>query len=314
MNRKKILVTGGNGLVGSAFRRIASNYPEYEFIFVTRDDCDLRCDQQVQKMVNLTQPNWIIHAAGKVGGVKYNSEFPDELFYDNIMMNTNLLHCARIFNVEKLVAFISTCSFPADVVNIEEDFLHLGPPHHTNTAYATAKRALDVQIQSYRKRYGLDYYSIIPSNLYGPNDNFDIEAGHVVGALINKCHRAVLENKDVVVWGDGSQVREFIFVDDLVRATMKILPEKHKYDKILISDSKPISIRTLAEHIAESCNLPRNRMIFDTSKPSGLHKRTIDTWRFRFLTNAFVFTEHQQGIDLTAQWYASKYPNVRGVS
>ena len=177
----KILVTGGRGLVGSEF--IGEQYFK-----PTSKDVDFRITGEVNTLIGMNDFDAIIHCAAKVGGVGSNMKYKGEFFYDNIMMNTNIIESARLFGVKKLVAFLSTCVFPDDVeYPLTEKKIHLGPPHFSNDAYAYAKRMVDVQIKSYNEQYGVNYKSVIPTNIYGPKDNYDIENGHVIPSLIHKC-------------------------------------------------------------------------------------------------------------------------------
>jgi len=208
---KKILVTGGKGLVGSAIN--ADIKVGREFNLTSQIDAN--------KMLAIHKPTHVIHCAGKVGGVGSNIKYKGEFFYDNIMMNTNVIESCRNNNVEKLLSFLSTCIFPDKVdYPLNEKKIHLGPPHFSNDAYAYAKRMADIQIRAYREQYGLNYISVIPTNIYGPNDNFSLEHGHVVPMLIHKLYLAQKNKSDFVVWGTGKPLREFIYSDDIAKLSL----------------------------------------------------------------------------------------------
>ena len=196
---KKVLVTGGRGLVGSALDADVKIGREY----------DLTNTNETRKMFEYHQPTHVIHCAGKVGGVGGNMNHKGEYFYDNIMMNTNVIEEARRSGVKKLVSFLSTCVFPDDVeYPLTEEKIHKGEPHFSNNAYAYAKRMADVQINAYREQYGLNYTSVIPTNIYGPNDNYDTKNSHFLPALIKKIHNARIKNKKTItLWGNGKSKR-----------------------------------------------------------------------------------------------------------
>jgi GDP-L-fucose synthase len=204
----KILITGGNGLVGSEF--IGEQYfkpTSKEYNLINRDDTN---------RLLLKGFDSVIHCAAKVGGVGGNMNYKGEFFYDNIMMNTNVIESARLTNVKNLVSFLSTCVFPDQVeYPLTEKKIHLGPPHFSNDAYAYAKRMSDIQIRSYKEQYGLNYKSVIPCNIYGPNDNYDIVNGHVLPSLIHKCFLARENKTPLSIWGSGKPLREFIFSEDV---------------------------------------------------------------------------------------------------
>jgi GDP-L-fucose synthase len=186
----KILVTGGYGLVGSEF--IKPN-----FIPLSSSESDLRIRKDVDNIFKTIKFDSVIHCAGKVGGLGSNMNHKGQFFYDNIMINTNVIESSRKYNVEKLVSFLSTCIFPNNIeYPLTESKIHLGIPHNSNDAYAYAKRMADIQIRAYREQYGLNYVSVIPTNIYGPNDNFSLEHGHVVPMLIHKLYLAQKNNTD----------------------------------------------------------------------------------------------------------------------
>ena len=240
---RKILVTGGNGLVGSQFKKGEfSSYNNYKWYppygIISSKSCDLRNTEEVN---NLLGNGWdsVIHCAAKVGGVGYNLTHKGEFYYDNIMINTNVIESARKHGIENLVCFLSTCVFPDNVeYPLTEDKIHLGPPHFSNDAYAYSKRMADVQIRAYREQYGLNYKSVIPTNIYGINDNFDIENGHVVPSLIHKCYIARETNTPLMIWGSGKPLREFIYNKDVAKLTEWVLDNYDEDEPIILSTSE----------------------------------------------------------------------------
>jgi len=239
---KKVLVTGGHGLVGSAI--IADQRVGHEI--------DLRDSSQVDSMYKLYQPTHVVHCAAKVGGVGGNMSYKGDYFYDNIMMNTNVIEGARKHGVEKLINFLSVCVFPDDVeYPLTENKIHLGEPHHSNNAYAYAKRMSDVQINAYREQYGINYTSVIPTNIFGPNDNYSLVHGHVIPMLIHKLYLAQKNNTDFIVWGSGKAKREFIFSRDLAKMVEWVLYNYDEPSPIILSTSEEITIREVVDILIE---------------------------------------------------------------
>ncbi|KKL51104.1 hypothetical protein LCGC14_2298810, partial [marine sediment metagenome] len=216
----RILVTGSGGLLGLAFRTIEANFPDYDFQFATRSDGDLTNRDQVRALYRGFRPDYVIHAAAKVGGIGLNRSRPAELFYENILMNSHMIHFAYEFEIEKIVCYTSVCAFPDDAKVLKEDLQQSGKPFDDNFAYGYAKRMVDIQIRAYRNQYGVNYCSVIPTNLYGPNDSFSLSNGHVIASLIHKCYLAKRDNSTLTIWGDGSPLREFIYSEDLARLSM----------------------------------------------------------------------------------------------
>jgi GDP-L-fucose synthase len=283
----KILVTGGSGLVGSEF--IGEQYFK-----PTSKDVDFRITGEVNTLIESHNFDGIIHCAAKVGGVGSNMKYKGEFFYDNIMMNTNIIESARLFGVKKLVAFLSTCVFPNDVdYPLTENKIHLGPPHFSNDAYAYAKRMVDVQIKSYNEQYGVNYKSVIPTNIYGPKDNYDIENGHVIPSLIHKCYLARENKTDFSIWGSGTPLREFIFSRDVSKLTEWVL---NNYEVFGI--------------IVELRNL-KGSVVFDVTKPDGQFRKPSDNSKIKNYLPNFKFTPLYEGLKETIDWFEGNYNVIR---
>jgi GDP-L-fucose synthase len=269
----KILITGGNGLVGSEF--IGEQYfkpTSKEYNLINRDDAN---------RLLLKGFDGVIHCAAKVGGVGGNMNYKGEFFYDNIMMNTNVIEASRLTNVKNLVSFLSTCVFPDQVeYPLTEKKIHLGPPHFSNDAYAYAKRMADIQIRSYKEQYGLNYKSVIPCNIYGPNDNYDIVNGHVLPSLIHKCFLARENKTPLSIWGSGKPLREFIFSKDVAKLTEWVLYNYNENEPIILSTSEEISIREVVEIIVELMNF-KGEVIFDSTKPDGQFRKPSDNSKIK---------------------------------
>lgn len=299
----KILVTGGNGLVGSEF--IGEQYykptsKEYNLI-----------DKEKTNLLMFKGFDSVIHCAGKVGGVGGNMNYKGEFFYDNIMINTNVIETARLHGVKKLVAFLSTCIFPDNVeYPLTEKKIHLGPPHFSNDAYAYAKRMVDVQIKAYREQYGLNYKSVIPTNIYGPNDNYNIQTGHVVPSLIHKCYLARENKTDFTIWGSGKPLREFIFSKDVAKLTQWVLENYDEPEPIILSTSNEITIKELVDIIVEIMNFKGN-VKWDLTKPDGQYRKPSDNSKIKKYLPDFQFTDLYNGLKETIEYFENQYNFIR---
>ena len=300
----KILVTGGYGLVGSEFKK-------ENFIPLSSTDVDLRNKNEVDRVLETISFDGIIHCAAKVGGVGGNMNHKGEFFYDNIMMNTNIIESARRFGIKKLVAFLSTCVFPNHVnYPLTESKIHLGPPHFSNDAYAYAKRMVDVQIRSYREQYGVNYTSVIPTNIYGPNDNYNIENGHVIPSLIHKCYLARENKTDFTIWGTGTPLREFIFSKDVAKLTEWVLENYEEDEPIIFSTSDEISIKEVVDIIIELMNFKGN-VIWDDKKPDGQYRKPSDNSKIKKYLPNFKFTPLYEGLKETIEYFENHYNIIR---
>lgn len=301
--KNKILVTGGNGLVGSEFKGDHYFKP-------TSKDYDLREKDQTYGLMLKGFDN-VIHCAAKVGGVGGNMNYKGEFFYDNIMINTNVIEGARLSGVKNLVAFLSTCIFPDQVeYPLTEKKIHMGPPHFSNDAYAYAKRMSDIQIRSYREQYGLNYKSVIPSNIYGPNDNYDIINGHVLPSLIHKCFLSRENKTDLTIWGSGNPLREFIFSKDVAKLTEWVLDNYNESEPIILSTSEEIAIKDVVGMITELMNFKGN-VIFDSNKPDGQFRKPSDNSKIKSYLPNFKFTPIYEGLKETIEYFESNYQSLR---
>jgi len=297
----KLLVTGGKGLVGSAINADIKLGREY----------DLTNSQETNKAFEYHQPTHVIHCAGKVGGVGGNMNYKGEYFYDNLMINTNVIEAARKNGVKNLVAFLSTCVFPDDVeYPLTEAKVHLGEPHSSNYPYAYAKRMADIQIKAYREQYGINYTSVIPTNIYGPNDNFSLEHGHVMPMLIHKLYEAQRNNTDFIVWGSGKPLREFIYSKDVARLAEWAVENYNETDPIIFSTSEEISIKDMVDLLVQEFNFKGN-VIFDTTKPEGQFRKPSDNSKLKSYLPDFEFTPIEQGIKETVNWFVENYDKAR---
>lgn len=298
----KRLVTGGTGMVGTAIQADLK---------IGRKDCDLTDWQAVHAFFEQHQPEEVIHCAAKVGGIWGNMQYKGDFFRDNILMNTHVIEAARLHGVKRLVAFLSTCVFPDDVTYpLSEEQIHLGPPHTSNDAYAYAKRMTDVQIRAYRQQYGLQYVSVIPTNIYGPNDLFDLENGHVVPALIHRCYLAREQGKDLEIWGSGTPLREFIYAEDVAQLSEWALEHYHEDEPIIFSTSTETSIKELVEMVVELLHF-KGKLIWRTDKPDGQFRKPSDNSKLKKYLPDFQYTPLYEGLKKTVAWFEEHYPLIR---
>ena len=284
--------------------------------FVSSSDYDLRDMSQVETMMEKHKPYAIIHLAAKVGGVKANMDNLGDFFRDNILINTNVLECARKYNVKKVVSVLSTCIYPDKVdYPLTEIDIHSGPPHESNYAYAYAKRMLDVQSRAYRTQYGCNFITAVANNLYGENDFYDLENSHVIPAITRKMYEAKLEKRDVTLWGAGSSLREFTYSGDMAELLLFLLDKYDEPGPINIGNTQEVSIKDMANMISEFIDFDQN-IIWDTTKPEGQHRKPSSNDRLLELGwTQDRYTTLRDGISKTCRWFLENYPkNVRGIN
>jgi GDP-L-fucose synthase len=222
-----------------------------------------------------------------------------------------VIEAARRTGVEKLVCFLSTCVFPDDVeYPLTEEKVHLGEPHFSNYPYAYAKRMADIQIRAYREQYGIEYVSVIPTNIYGPHDNFNIETGHVLPSLIHKCYLAQQNNTDFVIWGTGKPLREFIFSKDIAKLTEWVLDNYTDEQPIIFSTSDAVTIKDVVDLIVEYMNFKGN-VVWDRDKPDGQYRKPSSTAKLESLIPDYEFTSVEDGLKETVEWFHSNYESLR---
>jgi GDP-L-fucose synthase len=289
-------------MVGSAVARQLALSGD-TVVTVDRSIVDLRNQIAVELWLKQNRPDAIIFAAAKVGGILANDSFPADFIYDNLAIETNVIHSAHAANVDKVVFLGSSCIYPKFAEQpIREDSLLTGPLEPTNEWYAIAKIAGIKLCQAYRKQYGRQYISVMPCNLYGPNDNFDLKSSHVLPALIRKFHEAKLEGSpEVVVWGTGAPLREFLHVDDLARGVVFCLDHYNEYEHINCGSGFEISIKDLALTVGEAVGYT-GELVFDTSKPDGTPRKLMDSSRM-FSLGWKPKIELAEGIQSSYQWF-----------
>lgn len=303
----KIYVAGHRGLVGSAIVRSLERHGYRNLVFRTHTETDLMDFHAVKAFFESEKPEYVFLAAAKVGGILANKQHKGEFIYQNLQIQNNVIHNAYRFGVKKLLFLGSSCIYPKLCPQpIKEEYLLSGHLEETNDAYAIAKIAGLMMCRSYREQYGVDFISAMPTNLYGYNDNFDLNSSHVLPALIRKIHEAKSNNTpEVVVWGTGTPLREFLFVDDLADALVFLMENYSDYSHVNIGTGTDVSIRELAETICKVIGY-EGQLTFDTTKPDGTPRKLLDValltklgWR------AEVSLE--EGIKRTYKWYKDEY-------
>ena len=307
---KRVVVTGGSGFLGRALvARLAATDWCGE-VFVPRSaEYDLREMAAVQQMYADARPDVVIHAAGVVGGIGANRENPATFFYENLMMGVQTMHQGYLHGVEKFVTIGTICSYPKFTpVPFREEELWNGYPEETNAPYGLAKKMLLVQSQTYREQYGFNAIYLLPVNLYGPEDNFDLQTSHVIPALIrkfieaNERAAATGEMAKVVLWGDGSPTREFLYVDDCAAGIVAAAERFNGPEPVNLGAGFEISIRDLATMLARLCDFT-GEIVWDSSKPNGQPRRSLDTGRAQVLFGWRAGTPWEEGLKRTIAWY-----------
>jgi GDP-L-fucose synthase len=303
-SEKRICVTGGAGFLGTHLIQDLRERGADEIFVPTIEDYDLVDPTAIARMLADSNPDVIIHLAAHVGGIGANREHPAEFFYDNLMMGVQLLHQAYLRSVEKFVAIGTVCAYPKFTpVPFKEDDLWDGYPEETNAPYGLAKKMLLVQSQAYREQYGYNSIFLLPVNLYGPGDNFDPRSSHVIPALIRKCMEAQEQNADqIMVWGDGSPTREFIYVTDAARGIALATECYNESLPVNLGSGFEISIKDLAEKIARMTGFT-GELVWDTSKPNGQPRRALDTSRAKEKFGFVAQTDFDEGLQQTIDWY-----------
>ena len=303
---KRVMVTGGGGFLGSWVVQYLQQRG-CQNVFVPRSkEYDLRRHEDIGRAITDAAPDLIIHLAARVGGIGANRAHPAEYFYDNLMMGVPLLHEAWRAGVDKFVAIGTVCAYPKFTpVPFKEDDLWDGYPEETNAPYGLAKKMLLVQTQTYRQQYGFNAVFLLPVNLYGPRDNFDLESSHVIPALIRKCMEAKGRgDNQVVLWGTGEPTREFLYVEDAAEGIVLAAERYEGIEPVNLGSGMEISIQDLAHLIARLTGFT-GEIVWDTSQPNGQPRRCLETSRAERLFGFKAQTPFEEGLRRTIAWYQS---------
>ena len=305
-SNSKIFVAGHKGLVGSAIVRNLQSKGYNNIITLDRSKLDLTKENDVYCFFMMENPEYVFNAAAKVGGIMGNKNHPADFIYDNLRIQNNIIHNAYKSGVKKLIFLGSSCIYPKfPNIPITEDQLMTSPLEESNSAYAIAKIAGMRMCQAYRQQYGFNAISLMPTNLYGINDNFDLENSHVLPAMIRKFHEAaLLRHGKVTLWGDGSPMREFLHVDDLAEACFVCMEKYDDEEHINIGTGEDVTIKELAETVAKVVDY-RNTIEWDTSKPNGTPRKVLNVDKIKSLGWEPKITL-EEGIKSTYEWYCSQ--------
>lgn len=309
-SNKRVLVTGGAGFLGRYVVDMIRARGGAD-VFVPRSkEYDLVRMEAVERVYDDTKPDLVIHLAARVGGIGANLDNPGKFFYDNLMMGIQLLEVGRQRDIKKFVSLGTICAYPKFTpVPFKEDTLWDGYPEETNAPYGLAKKMLLVQGQAYRQQYGFNSIYLLPVNLYGPGDNFDLHTSHVIPALIRKCVEAVRRGEDqIVCWGDGTPTREFLFVKDCAEAIVLATERYDGPDPVNVGAGEEVSIKRLAETIADVTGFT-GRIAWDSSRPNGQPRRCLDTSRAQSAFGFRARTVLREGIRQTVAWYRNQTAN-----
>ena len=299
----KIYIAGHKGLVGSAITKKLQGLGYTNLIFRTFEELNLMDQKATADFFEIEKPEYVFLAAAKVGGIKANDDFPADFIFQNLQIQNNIIHNAYKNGVKKLLFLGSSCIYPRDCAQpIKEEYFMTGPLEKTNDAYAMAKIAGIKMCQSYNKQYGTKFIAVMPTNLYGPNDNFDLESSHVLPALLRKFHDAKIENKnEVVMWGTGSPMREFLYVDDLADACVHLMNVYDGDEIVNIGTGEDIKIIELANLIKKTVGF-EGQIVKDETKPDGTPRKLLDVSRLHSLGWQHK-TNLEEGLKKTYEWF-----------
>jgi len=314
MNKKsKIYIAGHNGMVGSAIVRNLKSNGYHNLIYTPYPQFDLINQKTVENFFRNERPEYVIDAAAKVGGINANNTLRAQFIYENLMIQNNIIHQSYVFGVKKLIFLGSSCIYPKMAPQpLKEEYLLTGKLEQTNEPYAIAKISGIKMCENYYRQYESQFYSIMPTNSYGPNDNYDLETSHVLPALIRKFHEAIINNSDnVILWGTGKPLREFIYVDDIADAAIYIMDlnfgelYENGISQLNVGSGKEISIRGLAQLISKIVGYD-GQIIYDKTKPDGTPRKLMDNTRLNNL-GWKASTSLEEGLKLAYNWFSKNY-------
>ena len=320
----RICVTGGNGMVGSCIKDIVNTYPCHEFIFLHRNigehSVELTNLNSVLTYFSSHRFDAIIHLAADVGGLYKNLDKNVEMFNTNMTINQNILKAAHKYNIQRGIFCLSSCIYPSKPSKfpMDETMIHEGPPHPSNEGYAYAKRMLEVQCRNYNKAYGREYICVVPVNMYGPYDNFNLTDGHLIPMVMHRFYKNLQWRRndpggDFTAYGSGTPLRQFLFAPDFAKIICEtLLGEKYKNTEPLICcNNEELPIKEVIETIANTIEIPRNEINWDTTKSDGCMKKTVSNEKFKSIYPDFKFMNLKDGLEYTYAWFCANYKTVR---
>lgn len=305
----KALVTGSNGLVGSALKKILGN----NHVYHTRKDADLTDEIQTKKYIKNQVENHgvdtIIHCAARVGGVQANSNNNQGFFLDNYLINNNVLKSAYEYNVTNFVNILSTCIFPDKEITypLTADQIDNGAPHHSNYGYSYAKRLAGYETKIFRNLTKLNWINVVPTNVYGPHDNFHLIDSHMIPGMIHRAYLAKQNNEKFVIWGDGTPLRQFIHSEDLAKNIIWALENWNSDKHFMAINETEFSVMEIAKIIVEKFDIPEEQLVFDSSKPKGQFRKPAKT----DIPESYEFIKLKKGIDSTIDWFCENFEKSR---
>ena len=301
-NKKKILVTGGNGFLGKNLISQLKDKDAEEIISPSSSEFDLRNNSNCKELVQ--DVDIVFHLAGRVGGIGFNQKYPGDVFYDNLMMGTQLLHESKEANVEKFIGMGTVCSYPKfATIPFTEESLWDGFPEETNASYGLSKKMMIVQSQAYKQQYGFDSITLIPTNFYGPEDDFKPETSHVIPALILKFEQAIKNNSnEVILWGDGTPSRDFLHIHDAARGVILAAEKYNKFEPINLGSQIEITIKELANRISKLMNF-NGQIIWDVSRPNGQPRRCVSYEKAKKEFGFEPEINFNAGLKETIEWF-----------
>jgi len=310
-----ILVTGGSGLVGSGIRSVVEQDPRpgETWVFLSSKDANLLSESETRALFDKHQPTHVIHLAALVGGLFANMKANSDFFRNNMKMNDIILEMSHQFKVRKVVSCLSTCIFPDKTsYPIDETMVHNGPPHSSNFGYSYAKRMIDVQNKAYHEQHGCQFTSVIPCNVFGPHDNFNIQQGHVIPGLINKAYEADKNGTAFEIWGTGAPLRQFIYSLDLAKLFVWVLREYEEVEPIILAtdEEDEVSIKEVAEMVLEAFKF-KGEVKFLTDKADGQFKKTASNAKLRRYLPEFKFVPTKEAIKESVDWFIENHEIAR---
>ncbi|BGP34955.1 hypothetical protein JCM10296v2_006779 [Rhodotorula toruloides] len=322
-SKNVILVTGGTGLVGAAIDYVTQHEPvgsrygkfaeDDRWVFLSSKDGDLRDLAQTMAIFDKYKPTHVIHLAALVGGLFKNMKYKLTFLRDNLLINDNVLWASKEHGVKKVISCLSTCVFPDKVsYPIDESHVHLGPPHSSNFGYAHGKRLVDVYNHAYNEEFGCNFTAAIPTNIFGPHDNYDLEDSHVIPGLVHKCYLAKKNNTPFTVSGSGTPLRQFIYSRDLAKLFIWQLKEYPEIDPIILSvgEEDEITIKQVAESIVKAVGF-QGEVTWDSSKADGQYKKTASNSKLRKYLPDFQFTPFDVALQESVDWFVQNYDKAR---